>query len=161
LSENFKIKPFKEDYLDQVAHINWSCLPEKYTKPFFLTIYYQFPKTFFVASVNSKIVGYIMCRIETGYSVMKKLSVAKMGHIISIAVLPEYRRMGIGKALISKIVESIPSEYNVNECYLEVRPSNKAAINLYKQFSFELVNVINRYYSDGEPAYVMGLHLRD
>ena len=159
MNKSFNIKLFKEDDLDEVTHINWTCLPENYTRSFFLNIYHRFPKAFFVASVDNKVVGYIMCRLEAGFSVTKRLSIAKKGHIISIAVLPEYRRMGIGQALVSKILESLSSEYNVSECYLEVRPSNKAAINLYKKFAFEPVRAISSYYSDGESAYVMALNL--
>jgi len=159
LNKSFSIKPFKEEDLDEVAHINWTSLPEKYTKSFILSIYQRFPKAFFVATVDYKIVGYIMCRVETGFSTIKKLSIAKKLHIISIAVLPKYRRMGIGQALISKILESKLPEYNVNECYLEVRPSNKAAIDLYKKFAFKLVKEILHYYRDGESAYVMALDL--
>lgn len=159
MSGNFKIKMFKEEDLDEVAYINWTCLPENYTKSFYLNIYFRFPKTFFVASVDNKIVGYIMCRIETGLSVIKKFSITKKGHIISIAVLPEYRRIGIGQALLLEILKSMSSEYKVGECYLEVRRSNEAAINLYKKYALEPVNVINKYYSDGESAYVMALDL--
>lgn len=159
MDKNFKVRLFKEDDLDEVTHINWTCLPENYVKSFFRDIHYRFPKAFFVASVDNKVVGYIMCRVEKGFSVIKRLSIAKKGHIISIAVLPEYRSRGIGQVLVFKILESMSSEYNVSECYLEVRPSNRAAINLYKKFTFKMVREISGYYRDGESAYVMTLDL--
>ena len=40
---------------------------------------------------------------------------------------------------------------------LEVRKSNQAAIALYEKFGFSPVNVVKRYYSDGEDAILMGI----
>lgn len=159
MSRNINIQLFKEEDLSEVTYVNWTCLPENYTKSFFLNIYFRFPKTFFVASIDNKIVGYIMCRIETGLSLIKKFNITKKGHIISIAVLPEYRNIGIGQALLLETLKSMSSEYKVGECYLEVRQSNKAAINLYKKYAFEAVNVIKGYYRDGESANVMAVDL--
>jgi ribosomal-protein-alanine N-acetyltransferase len=105
MKKSFTIKQFDEEDIDEVTLINWNCLPEHYTKHFILKINQRFPQAFFVALVDSQIVGYIMCRIETGLSTIKKFSIARKGHIISIAVRPNYRRIGIGKALVSKILE--------------------------------------------------------
>jgi ribosomal-protein-alanine N-acetyltransferase len=159
MTKNFSIKQFEEEDLNEVIHINWTCLPEHYTKYFILNIYQRFPKTFLVAVVDEKIIGYIMCRIETGLSTIKKFSIARKGHIISIAVLPNYRRKGIGEALISTLLKSSLPAYNADECYLEVRPSNNEALYLYRKFGFEQVKVLNHYYRDGESAYVMALDL--
>ena len=159
MKKTFTLKQFEEEDINEVLHINWTCLPEHYTKYFILNISQRFPKAFFVAQVDKEIIGYIMCRIETGLSMIKKFNIAKKGHIISIAVLPNYRRMGIGKALISKILQVSLPTYNAEECYLEVRPSNKEALLLYRKFGFEQVKVINHYYRDGESAYIMALDL--
>ena len=139
--------------------INEECLPENYSTFFYRDLYRRFPHTFLVAKADGEIHGYIMCRIETGFSMNKRLSIVKKGHIISIAVLPNFRRIGIASALISEILERALPEYEVDECYLEVRPSNIAAINLYKTFSFKKVKEINHYYRDGETAYVMHFNL--
>lgn len=160
MTKNFTIKQFDEADLSDVTQINWTCLPEHYTKYFILNIYQRFPKAFFVAQVENKTVGYIMCRIETGLSLIKKFSIARKGHIISIAVRPNYRRIGIGEALISSILKVSLPEYNAEECYLEVRPSNKEALYLYRKFGFEQVKILNHYYRDGESAYVMVLNLQ-
>ena len=133
---------------------------EHYTKHFILKINQRFPQAFFVALVDSQIVGYIMCRIETGLSTIKKFSIARKGHIISIAVRPNYRRIGIGKALVSKILEIALPAYKAEECFLEVRPSNKEALYLYKKFGFEQVKTINHYYRDGESAAIMAVNIQ-
>jgi ribosomal-protein-alanine N-acetyltransferase len=49
----------------------------------------------------------------------------------------------------------------LEECILEVRVSNTAAINLYRKLGFEIVSQIPFYYMDGEHAYLMKAKLTD
>lgn len=95
-----------------------------------------------------------MCRIEVGLPNFGLGGFIKRGHIVSIAVLPGYRRKGIGQALIGKAMESMRI-YNAKQCFLEVRVSNIPAISLYKKMGFEISRVIREYYADGEDAYLM------
>ena len=157
-TENFTLRCFQPRDLDAVIRINMTCLPESYTPFFYLQHYKNFPKAFYVAEVDGRVVGYVMSRVERGLSNHKPLSVVKKGHIVSIAVLPEYRRRGIGRALMTHSLEGL-REYGAEECYLEVRVSNTAAINLYKSLGFEMVRVVKRYYLDGEDAYIMSRRL--
>jgi len=140
-----------------VMEINMKCLPENYTQSFFMQHYRKFPKAFLVAEVEGKVVGYIMCRVEHGISNFK-FALTKKGHVISIAVLPEYRRMGIGYNLMVKGMEAL-KEYGATEVYLEVRVSNYPAIHLYEKLNYVIVNRIYGYYADGEDAYVMARQL--
>lgn len=68
-----------------------------------------------------------------------------IGHILTIDVLPEYRRRGIGAKLLSEI-EKIFIERGVLKCRLEVREDNTAAIALYKKFGYLKVRKLHRYY---------------
>jgi len=140
--------------LEDVVHINWTCLPENYDNSFFLSIFYHFPKTFIVAKVSGKVVGYMMCRVETGFSDLRRFSMTRKGHAVSIAVLPEQRNRGIASALLEKALEGL-RQYQATECFLEVRESNKIAIDLYKRYSFSVTRSMRGYYRDGESAYVM------
>jgi len=140
--------------LDDVVRINWTCLPENYDNSFFLSIFYHFPKTFIVAKVSGKVVGYIMCRVETGFSDLKRFSMTRKGHVVSIAVLPEQRNRGIASALLEKALEGL-RQYQATECFLEVRESNRIAIDLYKRYGFSVTRSMRGYYRDGETAYVM------
>jgi len=149
----FTIREFKPLDLERVMWINKTCLPENYSPAFFMHHHYQYPKAFLVAEVNGEVVGYIMCRVEFGLSNLR-FGLAKKGHVISIAVLPEYRRRGIGEALMRKAMEAM-KEYGASEYYLEVRISNLPAINLYKKLNYKIAKRIPGYYVDGEDAYVM------
>ena len=154
LEMSYNIRPFKPSDLDQVMKINRECLPENYASLFFINLYKRFPATFIVAELDNKLVGYIMCRIETGVPSFKLLGITKKGHIISIAVLPKYHRKGIGYALIQQATEAMVN-YKAKECYLEVRESNKPAVFLYKKLGFEIARTIRNYYADGEDAFLM------
>ena len=142
------------DDLQKVMHINRVCLPENYTDYFFIELHQRFPETFIVAEENGEVVGYIMCRIELGLSNFGFSGLLKKGHIVSVAVLHQYRRKGIGKALVSQALENMRI-YNAKQCFLEVRVTNTPAIELYKKLGFEITRTIHGYYSDGEDAYVM------
>jgi len=153
----FNLRRFKQNDLNQVIYINQICLPENYSNGFFMELYERFPETFIVAENDGKIIGYIMCRIESGFSGLgfRPFSIAKKGHVISIAVLPEHRNKGVGRALIKEALQALSTYYDAKDCYLEVRVSNTNAVNLYKQTGFEIERTIRGYYSDGEDAYIM------
>jgi len=154
-----KIREAGEEDLLTVMNINRVCLPENYSYSFFDLILRTYPKTFLVAEIGDKIAGYIMCRVERIFSKFDKLRVRKAGHVISIAVLPEYRRRGIATELLSRALGVLGEEYGCSEVFLEVRVSNRQAIALYEKLGFEKVDISKRYYIDGEDAYVMARRL--
>jgi len=157
--QSFQIREASAADLSRVMMINRICLPENYTFFFFDSILQSYPKTFLVAEVDEEIAGYIMCRVERGFSKLDRLNMRKLGHIISIAVLPEHRRRGVAKALLSRALKALREEYGCSEAYLEVRVSNAPAISLYRKLGFEIVRVSKRYYIDGEDAYIMARRL--
>jgi ribosomal-protein-alanine N-acetyltransferase len=134
------------------------CLPENYTGFFFLDLHRRFPETFLVAEDNGTVIGYIMCRIETGLPNFKIIGITKKGHVISIAVLPQNQRQGVGRELIQEAMDAM-LRYKAKECVLEVRASNTAAVNLYKKLGFEIIRTLHGYYADGEDAYLMAKKL--
>lgn len=155
------IRRFKESDLDRVIYINRRCLPENYTPDFFLYHYREFPDGFLVAEIDGTVVGYIMTRIDRGGILPQPFSreFGKVkGHVISLAVMPHARRRGIAESLMREAIQNIRSR-GVKEVYLEVRVTNNPAINLYRKLGFKVVNVLRRYYADGEDAYVMSLRM--
>ena len=158
LEVNYKIRPFKPSDLEVVIRINRESLPENYTALFFMNLHKRFPETFIIAEVNKKIVGYILCRIETGIPVFKLLGVTRKGHVISVAVLHNHQQKGIGQALMREATQAMVN-YKAKECYLEVRESNLAAVGLYKKLGFKIARTHRNYYADGENAFVMSRQL--
>lgn len=156
--EIFRIRKFREDDLQSVMEINRETLPENYTDYFFLDLYERFPETFIVAEEDGKIVGYTMCRVEVGLNNFGLGGLIRKGHVVSIAVLPRARRKGVAQELIKTALVGMQF-YKAKQCYLEVRVTNDAGVNLYKKLGFEITRTAHGYYSDGEDAYVMSKKL--
>ncbi|MEM2896903.1 MAG: N-acetyltransferase [Candidatus Bathyarchaeia archaeon] len=156
---DYTLRKFNPEDLEAIIHINRTCLPENYGPNFFLEIYRNCPEGFLVAELERKIVGYIMCRLEFGFSEFKRLKLVRKGHIVSIAVLPEFRRKKIATELIDKVLKFL-SEKKIDECFLEVRIANEPAIKLYRKLGFDVVRTVPMYYFDGTDAYVMARDLR-
>lgn len=76
------------------------------------------------------------------------------GHVINVAVAPQERRHGIGRALVAHLLDHA-KDSGIVKLLLEVRASNVAAIGLYANAGFTKFNVRERYYGDGEDAVEM------
>jgi len=139
-----------------VMEINLKTLPEHYSDYFYESLLAELPEAFLVAEIGGKIVGYIMCKTEYGFSNFKKLGFVKKGHVVSIAVLHEYRGKGIGKVLVEEAINGVKSK-KCDELYLEVRCSNNEAVKLYEKLGFVIKQRLKTYYRDGEDAYLMAL----
>jgi [ribosomal protein S18]-alanine N-acetyltransferase len=145
--------------LPSVVSINWATLPEHYTDSFFQDRLKESPETFLVAeNEEGKIVGYIMCRIEYGFSNLKRYGLARKGHIVSVAVLEEHRKAGVGQALLEESMSGMKLR-GCSEAYLEVRVSNDPAVALYQKLGYKTVTTHHEYYRDGESALVMSAPL--
>ena len=139
-----------------VMEINLKTLPEHYSDYFYESLLAELPEAFLVAEIENKLVGYIMCKIEYGFSNFKKLGFVKKGHVVSIAVLPENRQKGIGNALVEEAISGVKLKKS-DELYLEVRCSNNEAIRLYEKLGFIIKQRLKAYYRDGEDAYLMAI----
>jgi ribosomal-protein-alanine N-acetyltransferase len=71
--------------------------------------------------------------------------------IAIIAVDPQYRRRGVGRALLL----ACESKLNVPFVRLTVRLSNSAAIALYEKEGYRTADIWKGYYYDGEDGLVM------
>ena len=89
-----------------------------------------------------KMVGFIAADIR------RKKGIA---WIATISVHPEYHQMGIGSLLLQACEKEIP----LSTIRLSVRISNKNAINLYRKFGYQEIDIWNNYYKKGEDALIM------
>lgn len=74
-------------------------------------------------------------------------------HVTTLAVLPEHRRHGLGRALLQAALERTEGARRV---VLEVRSRNEGAILFYRSLGFAAVGTRPRYYGDDD-ALVMSL----
>ena len=103
---------------------------------------------YLVAEVDQKVVGY--CGVWI---------IVDEAHITNIALLPAFRGLKLGEALLGRIIE-LARELGALRITLEVRVSNERAQNLYRKFGFEDGAVRKQYYTDNmEDAVVMWVNL--
>jgi len=139
-----------------VMEINLSTLPEHYSDYFYESLLEELPEAFIVAEISGKVIGYIMCKMEHGFSNFKKLGFVKKGHVVSIAVIDEHRGKGFGSAIVNEGINGVKIR-QCSELYLEVRCSNNDAVRLYEKLGFSIIQRLKAYYRDGEDAYVMAI----
>lgn len=117
--------------------------------PFF---YMQFYETcsdgFIVAQINGFIVGFVV-----GF-----LTSETTGRIFSLAVHPSYQNRTLGSALLKEI-KDVFREMGVSEIILEVRLGNMKAKRFYERHGFITTDIMEKYYNDGESAYLMRLKM--
>jgi [ribosomal protein S18]-alanine N-acetyltransferase len=93
-------------------------------------------------------VGYYCCVVELdhlviGYAIMS--SGAGEAHVLNLCIAADYRGRGIGSSLLGHLLE-FAKGLGVVDVFLEVRPSNTAAIRLYQSEGFSQVGVRRGYY---------------
>jgi [ribosomal protein S18]-alanine N-acetyltransferase len=96
---------------------------------------------------HRRLVGYIVARETAGEL-----------HINNVAVRQNYRRQGIGRALLSRVVTEA-ERLGVTTAFLEVRQGNLVAQALYEQCGFKAIARRSNYYSNPtEDAVVMSMN---
>ncbi|MBI2487778.1 MAG: ribosomal protein S18-alanine N-acetyltransferase [Deltaproteobacteria bacterium] len=145
----FFIDQMKLEYLDQIMTIEQVCFPTAWPRQVF-EMELKSPRSFTrVSKLGDMVVGYVVA-----------WTVYDEGHILNIAVLPEFRRMGIGEDLMTDCLDYF-SRSHAKYALLEVRTSNIGAIKLYEKLGFKSIGIRRGYYNDtGEDAIVMMLTIK-
>ncbi|MGB9727860.1 MAG: ribosomal protein S18-alanine N-acetyltransferase [Nitrososphaeria archaeon] len=138
-----KVREYDEHDLDSILDVEDASFKFPYSKEIFTELLRQKSTRMLVAEdIEGQIIGYILYSIKSGKCLL-----------ISIAVLPEYRRSGVGSMLMQTLLKEVYG--NVRQVELQVGCKNFDAIKFYLKFNFKIVGVIPKYYSDGEDAYFM------
>ncbi len=76
-------------------------------------------------------------------------------HVLNFAVHPDYRRQGVGRQMLQKLVGKLSSQRR-NRIMLEVRETNLPAQLFFRELGFRAVAVLREFYDDSpEDAYLM------
>lgn len=76
-------------------------------------------------------------------------------HIVTLAMEPGWQGLGLGELLLIALLDE-GHELEADVATLEVRPSNQAAISLYKKYRFQEVGRRAGYYgNNGEDALIL------
>jgi ribosomal-protein-alanine N-acetyltransferase len=134
-------------HIDQVLSIELKSFPTPWSRRAFMFEVTENDFAFYiVAHVNNRVVGYGGMWL-----------VVDEAHITNVAVHPDYRGCGIGRALMLELLRRA-AILGAGKVTLEVRVTNLVARNLYKSLGFSDKGVRPKYYSDNnEDAIIMWL----
>ncbi|MBR3156797.1 MAG: GNAT family N-acetyltransferase [Methanobrevibacter sp.] len=141
------VRKFKPNDLKRVYEIESMSFNQSYGIKMFQQLY-EMGVGFLVAEEDGYVIGYVLFWIKY----------ENQGHIISIAVDKNYRRLKAGTKLLLRAI-SVLSLLNLDTIYLEVNENNTGAVEFYKTFNFKIDRVVPGYYEDGAGAILMYLHL--
>ena len=136
--------------LQKIQHCNLLNLPENYTFKYYFYHYLSWPYIIYIAEVRDKVVGYVLSKIEDDDDSIPH------GHITSISVIRTYRKLGLGQKLMNCAHHDMSEILGAKYVSLHVRRSNRAALGLYQdRLGYELMEIEEGYYADGEDAFSM------
>lgn len=139
-----KLEKMTSAHIDGVCKIEEACFAHPWSRQSVESELANENSVFIVAVEGEKVIGYI------GMSV-----VIDEGYIFNVAVNADFRRKGVGTALINELV-TYGKKNDLCFITLEVRESNQGAISLYSDFGFIKVGERKNYYSDpAENAILM------
>lgn len=118
----------------QVQKVEEACFSVPWSLKSFEDTFSYPGNQYLVAWLDDRIVGFIGL-----------MTVGHEGDITNVAVLPEYRKRGIGMTLV-KAMLAFAQEKGICKIMLEVRSSNKAAIRLYQKYGFQFLCKRKNYY---------------
>jgi ribosomal-protein-alanine N-acetyltransferase len=148
-SDLYNFLPMDINYLLRVYELELESYDFPWTKEILRDcILYKYDS--FVVVLNDNLVGYIISKITYPET-----------HILNLTVKKNFRKKGIGKALIELIISDARLR-NSENIILEVRANNTDAQSLYKKLDFEVIGTRKDYYeskNDREDAYVLNLNL--
>lgn len=142
--ESFRVEFMKPEHIDQVLSIEEKSFPDPWSRELFMRELENHAATYLVVlHQDDRVVAF------AGF-----WKVLDEGHIMNIAVDPDYRGLGIGDSLLENMI-NYASVKNIKHMTLEVRESNLAAISLYCKHGFKKAGIRKGYYQDRENAIIM------
>lgn len=130
----FTLEKMGAEHITQIAQLEKECFSEPWSENA-LEEELANENSHFLVAVSDKVMGYIGVQEICGEA-----------YITNVAVFGEYRKSGVGRALLKSACYGAKSR-NCEFITLEVRESNEPAIALYESEGFEKVGVRKNFYS--------------
>lgn len=147
--KDYSLRPMAVEDLQEIMLNERLAYPYPWTEQIFLdclSAHYSC----WVAEKQNQMLGHAVLTVAAGES-----------HILNVCVNPATQGSGLGRLLVVHLLE-VAKARKANTVFLEVRPSNKVAYNLYLSLGFNEVGHRKNYYpadSGKEDALIMALVL--
>lgn len=136
---------WQESELQQILQIEASVFNsfDAYQLEDFERWFHYNPDLCLVAEMEGRIAGYVITRI-----------LPRHGDLASLAIHPDYHRLGIGSALLEATEERVMG-YGKKKITIEVRKTNITGLAFWKKMGFITFGKHPGFYEDGEEAILM------
>ncbi len=139
-----KIRRVQATDIFSVIALAYDTLPERYNPSIFNHFYESFHEGFLVAMQNHTLIGFLI-GIKT---------TTNTARILMLCVNENNRKQGIGSALLKQFLLYMKN-HQIRQVELEVRTTNKGALEFYLKQGFILKEKLHQFYQNGEDAYSM------
>jgi ribosomal-protein-alanine N-acetyltransferase len=126
-------RPMRAEDLDALIKIERAAYPYPWTLLNFRDCL-ESGYSCWVGEINGQLSGYWVMMLAVGE-----------GHILNCCVSPAWQGRGFGRALVEHLIDTA-RQHNAEAIYLEVRPSNTPAVNLYERLGFDGIALRRDYY---------------
>jgi ribosomal-protein-alanine acetyltransferase len=133
--------------LDSLYAIEKVCFEaEAFTRQQIASLLTDYDSMTLVAHESERIKGFVIGRLHVERN-------ALTGHILTIDVLPDFRRHRIGTELLREM-ERLFRNKGAKDCRLEVREDNSAALGLYQELGYEPIAKLTNYYGSAHGIFL-------
>ena len=145
---NYKIRWMTQSDMESVQKIEVKSFPKPWSKKDFTDCLEVRSKIGKVIEVSEKIVGFII------YELMPKGF-----YIINIAIDPDYRRLGYGRALVSQLIEKVKqttNDYGYSKRYFVnsyISDEKVDAHLFFKSLEFKAISIEKNFFNDEEGTF--------
>lgn len=122
------------DDLPEVLTIENDVYPYPWTRGNFLDSLYSRYETWTLREASGALAGYFLL-----------MPAVDEAHLLNISVRRDLHGHGLGRLLLDKVT-AIAKEKGMKSVLLEVRPSNRRALNVYQRYGFVQIGVRKGYY---------------
>ena len=144
------IIPMNEGHVAQIAALERECFSDPWSERSVASELANEYSLWLVAEQEGKVFGYVGSQ-----------SVPPEADVMNLAVAPESRKLGLGRALMCELMRRL-RESGIDSLSLEVRESNFPALALYTKLGFFQVGKRPRYYvNPAEDALILRKELCD
>lgn len=144
------IVPMQETHIAQIAALEKRCFSDPWSETSVRSELSNPLSFWLVAEEDGKLIGYVGSQ-----------SVAPEADVMNLAVAPEWRRKGIGRALMTALIAQLHNR-GITALFLEVRVGNAPAQHLYRSLGFVEAGRRPKYYvNPTEDALILRKELTD